>query len=111
MLISIGAAPAFAWVVGSSFLLGLAMPSIMAGLTTITQLAVPDLKRGRVSGLMGAVATVASILSMAAAGIAGEHTDLRWIYGAAGVIVASAGLVSLLAVEEPTAMAREEVLT
>lgn len=107
MLVLVGTSPGFGWVILWAGLAGLAIPPIMASLTTITQVVVPDLKRGRVGALMGSLATVASILSMVAAGLAGERVDLRWIYSATGLLIALAGAVSLVAVEEPAGMVQE----
>lgn len=108
VLAGIGGSPAFGYVLVGAWLLGLAIPPIMASMTTITQLVVPDLKRGRIGGLTGSITTVASILSMVAAGVAGEHVDLRWIYAASGLIIAAAGVVSLVAVDEPRRAIQQE---
>jgi MFS transporter, DHA3 family, macrolide efflux protein len=108
MIVGIGVAPTFAVVVGLAWALGLALPPLSAGLMTITQLVVPDLKRGRVGGIMNSLTTVGQILAMAGAGFAGESVGLRWIYGASGVVVAISGAVSLLAIEEPKGMVVEQ---
>jgi MFS family permease len=107
-IVAIGVAPSFGLVVALALLLGLAIPPLSAGLMTITQLVVPDLKRGRVGGIMGSLTTVGQIVAMAGAGIAGESIDLRLIYAAAGAVVALSGLVPLLGIEEPVGMVVEK---
>jgi hypothetical protein len=67
------------------------------------QLAVPDLKRGRVAGAMNALTTAASLLSMAVAASLGEVVRLGMIYVAAGAIVVVAGVVGFFVLMEPGA--------
>lgn len=84
-----------------SLLLGIALVPAQSALATMMQLAVPDLKRGRVSSALNALITAAGLLSMAAAAAAGEIVPLRAIYVASGVITSFAGLVGLFVLEEP----------
>ena len=65
------------------------------------QLAVPDLKRGRVSSALNALTTAAGLVSMAVAAAMGEVVALRTIYVVAGLITATAGLVGLVVLQEP----------
>ena len=107
MIAGIGFAPTFQVVVAFAFLLGLAIPALSAGLMTIMQFVVPDLKRGRIGGIMNSLTTVGQVLAMALAGVAGQSVDLRLIYAASGAFVALAGLVSFVAIEEPQGMVVE----
>jgi MFS family permease len=84
-----------------SLLLGIALVPAQSALVTTMQLAVPDLKRGRVGSALNALTTAAGLLSMAAAAASGEVVDLRAIYVVAGLIVSAAGLVGLVVLEEP----------
>jgi MFS family permease len=84
-----------------SLLLGVALIPAQSALMTMMQLAVPDLKRGRVGSALNAVTTAAGLLSMAGAAALGEVVDLRAIYASAGVIVALGGIVGLLVLVEP----------
>jgi MFS family permease len=84
-----------------SLLLGVALIPAQSALMTMTQLAVPDLKRGRVGSALNALTTAAGLVSMAVAAAAGEVVALRTIYVFAGVITGLAGLVGLLVLEEP----------
>jgi DHA3 family macrolide efflux protein-like MFS transporter len=84
-----------------SMLLGVALVPAQSAIMTMMQLAVPDLKRGRVGSAMNALSTAAGLISMALAAAAGEVVALRAIYFVAGLIVATAGLVGLLVLEEP----------
>ena len=84
-----------------SMLLGVALVPAQSALMTMMQLAVPDLKRGRVGSALNALTTAAGLFSMAVAAALGEVIELRMIYVVAGVITAAAGLVGLLVLVEP----------
>ena len=84
-----------------SMLLGVALVPAQSALMTMMQLAVPDLKRGRVGSALNALTTAAGLFSMAVAAALGEFIELRMIYVVAGVITAAAGLVGLLVLVEP----------
>ena len=84
-----------------SLLLGVALVPAQSSLMTMMQVAVPDLKRGRVGSALNALTTAAGLISMAAAAAAGEVVDLRRIYTFAGLITALGGLVGLMTVQEP----------
>ena len=86
---------------GYSMLLGVALVPAQSSLMTMMQLAVPDLKRGRVGSALNALTTAAGLVSMAAAAAAGEVVPLRTIYFIAGVITMAAGVVGLLVLQEP----------
>jgi DHA3 family macrolide efflux protein-like MFS transporter len=86
-----------------SMLLGVALVPAQSVLMTMMQLAVPDLKRGRVGSALNALTTAAGLFSMAAAAALGEVIGLRMIYVVAGMITAAAGLVGLLVLVEPEA--------
>jgi hypothetical protein len=84
-----------------SALLGVFIVPAHSALTTMMQLAVPDLKRGRVDGALNALTTAAGLLSMAAAAALGEVVPLRTIYVVAGAITALGGPVGLVVLREP----------
>jgi MFS family permease len=84
-----------------SFLLGVALVPAQSSLMTMMQLAVPDLKRGRVGSALNALTTAAGLVSMAVAAAAGEVVALRLIYVVAGLITLVAGLLGLLVLREP----------
>jgi DHA3 family macrolide efflux protein-like MFS transporter len=86
-----------------SLLLGVFLVPAQSALVTMMQLAVPDLKRGRVAGAMNALTTSASLLSMAVAASLGEVIRLGMIYVAAGAIVVVAGVVGFFVLQEPGA--------
>ncbi len=90
-----------------SMLLGVALVPAQSSLMTMMQLAVPDLKRGRVGSALNALTTAAGLLSMAVAAALGEFIALRMIYVAAGLLVSAAGLVGLFSLQEPEAPAQE----
>jgi MFS family permease len=86
-----------------SVLFGIALVPAQSALMTMMQLAVPDLKRGRVGSALNALTTFAGLISMAVASVVSEAVDLRMIYVVAGAITAGAGLVGLLVLAEPDA--------
>ena len=93
-----------------SLLLGVALVPAQSALMTMMQLAVPDLKRGRVGSALNALTTAASLISMAVAAASGEVVELRMIYVVAGVIIGAAGVVGLAVLEEPTVVLDEDIL-
>ncbi len=88
-----------------SLLLGVMLVPAQSALMTMMQLAVPDLKRGRVGSAMNALTTAAGLVSMALAAASGEVMKLRMIYVIAGLITASAGLLGLFVLQEPAPQA------
>jgi DHA3 family macrolide efflux protein-like MFS transporter len=84
-----------------SALLGVALVPAQSTLTTMMQLAVPDLKRGRVGSALNALTTAAGLVSMAVAAALGEFISLRTIYVVAGLIIGLAGPVALVVLQEP----------
>ncbi len=93
-----------------SFLIGVALVPAQSSLMTMMQLAVPDLKRGRVGSALNAVTTAAGLVSMATAAAAGEIIELRLIYFVSGLITLSGGIVGLLVLQEPEIQDSEPVL-
>ncbi len=90
-----------------SLLLGVALVPAQSALMTMMQLAVPDLKRGRVGSAMNAITTAAGLVSMAAAAASGEVVELRMIYVVAGLVTAAAGVLGLAVLQEPEPQAEE----
>ncbi len=84
-----------------SLLIGAALVPAQSALMTMMQLAVPDLKRGRVGSALNALTMAAGLISMTVASASGEVVELRMIYVVAGIIVAGAGLMGLVVLQEP----------
>ena len=84
-----------------SILLGVALVPAQSAMMTMMQLAVPDLKRGRVGSALNALTMAAGLISMAVSAAAGEVVGLRAIYVVSGLILSGAGLVGLLVLQEP----------
>ncbi len=82
-------------------LFGIALVPAQSSLMTMMQLAVPDLKRGRVGSALNALTTAAGLVSMAVAAALGEVVALWLLYVAAGLLVSLGGLVGLFVLEEP----------
>jgi DHA3 family macrolide efflux protein-like MFS transporter len=99
---SMGYSPTFYLIIGESFIVGLAIMPVNSALSTIQQMAVPDLKRGRVGSTMNAINTFASLLSMALASFFGEMIGLRNVYLVIGGFIFLAGLLSFWLLQEPS---------
>jgi DHA3 family macrolide efflux protein-like MFS transporter len=97
-----GLAPAFGVVIALSVAVGVALVPAQSAVMTMMQLAVPDLKRGRVGSALNAMTTAAGLISMAAAASLADVVGLRPIYVIAGLITAAAGFVGLAVLREPT---------
>jgi MFS family permease len=91
-------------------LLGVALVPAQSALMTMMQLAVPDLKRGRVGSALNALTTAAGLVSMAVVAASGEVVDLRMIYVAAGAIIAAAGVIGIFVLEEPAVVPDDDIL-
>lgn len=109
-LSGMGLAPHFGHVVAFSFGIGLALVPVQSALMTMMQLAVPDLKRGRVGSAQNALTTAAGLLSMAGAAALGETVQLRAIYVVSGLIVSGAGLLGFRVLHEPEPLASVSIL-
>lgn len=100
-LVGMGLAPGFGYVVACSFILGLALMPAQSVLMTMMQLAVPDLKRGRVGSALNALTTAAGMLSMVGATAFSELVGLRTIYIVCGLIITGGGVLGLFVLKEP----------
>jgi DHA3 family macrolide efflux protein-like MFS transporter len=106
-LCGMGLAPAFGYVVACSFALGVLLVPMQSALATIMQLAVPDLKRGRVGSAQNALTMAAGMISMGTAATFGELAGLRTVYLACGLIISSAGLIGTRVLQEPESIESE----
>jgi len=97
----IGMAPTFGLIVAINFSIGVMLVPAQSGLMAMMQLAVPNLKRGRVSSTLNALTTAAGLLSMAAAASLADQIGPRPIYIICGLIIATGGLVGLAVLKEP----------
>ena len=100
-LFGMGAASGFAYVVVCSFVLGVALMPMQSVLNTMMQLAVPDLKRGRVGSALNALTTAAGMLSMAGASAFADQIGLRTIFITCGLVISGGGLLGLFVLKEP----------
>lgn len=107
---AMGLAPAFGWVIALSFAVGLVLVPGQSALMTMMQLAVPDLKRGRVGSAMNALTMAAGLASMGIASVFSEAVGLRTVYAIAGLVTLSAGIIGLLVLKEPEAPVGETVV-
>jgi DHA3 family macrolide efflux protein-like MFS transporter len=89
-------------------LFGIVLVPAQSALMTMMQLAVPDLKRGRVGSAFNALTTVAGLLSMALAAALGDLIALRTIYFVAGLITVVGGLLGLWVLEEPESQPEDQ---
>jgi len=100
-LAGMGLAPAFVWVIVLSFAVGLVLVPGQSALMTMMQLAVPDLKRGRVGSALNALTMAAGLVSMGIASVFSEAVGLRAVYAIAGLVTLGAGVVGLFVLREP----------
>lgn len=105
----VGLSPAFAPILGLSFMLGFFLSPVQAALSTVIQLAVPDDKMGRVNSAIGTASSLAMLISMAVAGVVGDIVSLRLIYLVSGSIVMLGGVASFFLIPESEAESREEL--
>ncbi len=96
-----GYSPYFEMIIALSFLVGLCLTPVQSALTTIMQMAVPDLKRGRVGSSMNAINTAGSLLSMAVVSLFGERIGLSTVFLLIGAFIASAGALGFWLLKEP----------
>ncbi len=96
-----GLAPAFSFIIAMGFIVGVGLVPAQSGITTMMQMAVPDLKRGRVGSSLNAFSTAASLISMAFAALMGDLIGLRTVYMVFGSFIGLSGLLGLWIVEEP----------
>ena len=97
----IGMAPIFGLIIAINFGVGVLLVPAQSGLMAMMQIAVPNLKRGRVSSTLNAFTTAAGLLSMAAASSLADQIGPRPIYIICGLIIALGGLVGLAVLKEP----------
>lgn len=109
LLAGIGVVPLFGYVIALSFGIGVALVPAQSALMTTMQLAVPDLKRGRVGSALNALTTAAGLLSMGAATALGEAIGLRSVYIICGLIATASGVLGFLVLQEPGSSPEEPV--
>lgn len=98
---SMGLAPAFGYIVGVSFVVGLPLVPAQSALMTMMQVSVPDLKRGRVGSALNALTTLAGLISMGLAAAFSQAVGLRTMYIISGLICMAGGVVGLFVLHEP----------
>jgi MFS transporter, DHA3 family, macrolide efflux protein len=97
----------FEMIIAMSFVVGLCLTPVQSALATIMQMAVPDLKRGRVGSSMGAINTAGSLLSMAVASFFGEQIGLSNVFLLIGLFIGGSGVLAFWLLKEPDAPAIE----
>jgi MFS transporter, DHA3 family, macrolide efflux protein len=98
---AMGLAPTFSFIIVMGFIVGLGIVPANSGMATMMQMAVPDLKRGRVGSSLNAFSTAASLISMAFAALMGDLIGLRTVYVVFGAFIGLSGLLCIWVVEEP----------
>ncbi len=94
------------WVaLAALFLVGLALAPLQAALATLLQATIPDDKRGRANATMNTVITLASVVSMASAGLLGDWLGVRQVFYLSGGITLLAGLLAAVLMRTPQAPA------
>ncbi|MBU0495575.1 MAG: MFS transporter [Chloroflexi bacterium] len=85
----------------STLVLGVGVTPAVSTLNTIIQLVVPDAMMGRVNSTIGTLGSVAMLTSMAGAAILGDLIGIPTVYVVCGLVVVGAGVVGMVALEEP----------
>ena len=104
---AMGIAPAFGFIIAMGFIVGLGIVPAESGVTTMMQMAVPDLKRGRVGSSLNAFSTTASLISMSFAALLGDWIGLGTVYVVFGMCIVVSGLLCIWIVEEPQEQASD----
>jgi DHA3 family macrolide efflux protein-like MFS transporter len=99
--LAIGVAPSLALIMVALVVLGFSIPPAQAAGTTLIQMSVPNDTLGRVNSAIGTTVTVANLLSMGAAGVAGDAIGIRNVFLFCGVMAVLAAIVGVFLIEEP----------
>ena len=83
------------------FLVGLALAPLQAALAALLQATIPDDKRGRANATMNTVITLASVVSMASAGLLGDWLGVRQVFYLSGGITLLAGFLAAALMRAP----------
>ncbi len=100
-----GASPVIGLCLLALFFIGLFITPVQAASATLLQELVPDEMRGRASSAMNTVITLASVISMACAGLLGDWMGVRQVFYLAGGITIFAGLLAALLMRSPKPVA------
>jgi MFS transporter, DHA3 family, macrolide efflux protein len=93
--------PSFGWIIAWQFLSGLVLTPMQSALDTILQLAVPDLKRGRVGSVINAAYSSAGLVAMSLAALFGEAIGLAVVFLIVGTFVLTSGLLGFWLLRTP----------
>lgn len=90
------------------FFVGLFLTPVQAAASTLMQQNVPNEKRGRAGSALNTAITLASVISMAAAGIFGDVIGIRQVFFIAGGITLLAAVIAAYLLNETTPAALAE---
>jgi MFS family permease len=82
------------------FFVGLCLTPVQATASTLMQKYVPNEKRGRASSAINTAISVASVSSMALAGVLGDVMGIRNVFMLSGVVVIAAGMIGAVLMRE-----------
>ncbi len=99
-IIIIGLAPNYLTVLVTLAFLGLILTPLQAGLSALMQKIVPLEKMGRVSGAFNTSQSVATLISMGAAGVLADVVGARLVFVASGVVAVASALVAISAIRD-----------
>ncbi len=95
MIALIGFSTSIWMVMASVFMVGLFLTPVQASASTILQTSITNEQRGRAGAALNTVITLASVISMACAGILGEWLGIRQVFFLSGSIAVAAGLFAI----------------
>ena len=96
LVMLIGMATAWWKVLVALFFVGLLITPVQATASTLMQQNVPDEKRGRAGSSLNTATTLASVISMALAGVLGDTIGIRQVFLLAGSITLGAAVIAAL---------------
>ena len=105
MIATFGAASSIWAALAPLFLVGLFLTPVQSAAATVLQANVPDDKRGRAGSALNTVITLASVVSMASAGLLGDVLGIRQVFFLSGALVVFAGLLAAVLMQAPAAAA------
>ncbi|MCD6291247.1 MAG: MFS transporter [Anaerolineae bacterium] len=98
---AVGISPTFSLILVAIFIVGFFIPPAQAAGTTLIQMSVANVQLGRVNAAIGTVVTVANLISMGGAGVAGDAIGIREVFLFCGAMSVLAALVGASIIEEP----------
>lgn len=99
-------APNYPLVLVACSFIGFCIVFARASLATLTQILVPDEKRGRVGSAVNVVIAMSGTTSMVLAGLLGDLVGVRVVFLMAGLVTLASGAAAFVTLREPSEIVR-----